>query len=235
MHFFRAPTDNDKGFGNWLAKDWKTNRLDSPQIVRTETNTIEYRYLKGKIIIQSTQIPGGRRGHPKEYTDYTYTFTCEGELPELPCLGITIQLPKGYEQLTWYGRGPWDSYPDRKQAALFGLWKSTVTKQYTHYPHPQDNGNQEDCSLIILKNNSGQVFRVEALEKPFSFSALHYTSKSIASASHDFQLKEDDATILNIDCSTLGLGNSSCGPGVLKKYAIDKDHKHILKIRIWKY
>lgn len=235
MHFFRAPTDNDKGFGNWLAKDWKTNRLDSPQIARTGANTMEYRYLKGKIIIQSTQIPGGRRGHSNEYTDYTYTFTCEGELPELPCLGITIQLPKEYEQLTWYGRGPWDSYPDRKQAALFGLWKSTVTKQYTHYPHPQDNGNHEDCSLVVLKNKAGQVFRVEALDTPFSFSALHYTSKDIASASHDFLLKENDATVLNIDCSVLGLGNSSCGPGVLKKYAIDKDQKHILKIRIWKY
>lgn len=49
---------------------------------------------------------------------------------------------------------------------------------------------------------------------------------------HDAELRECDATVLSIDCAVLGLGNGSCGPGVLKKYAIDKSKKHVLKLRI---
>ena len=147
-------------------------------------------------------------------------------------MGIRFNLPKEYESLTWYGRGPWDSYPDRKQAALIGLWNSDVTDQYTHYPRPQDNGNHEDCSLVILKTKKGRIIRIQALDQPFSFSALHYGSEDLYGRKYDYQLKECNATVLNVDCAVLGLGNSSCGPGVLKKYAIDRSIKHVLKIRI---
>jgi beta-galactosidase len=145
---------------------------------------------------------------------------------------MVITLPKVYEQLQWYGLGPWDTYPDRLQSATIGLWKSTVTKQYTHYPRPQDNGNHEQCSLVVLQTKSGKTIRVEALDAPFSFEALHYSPTDMLQAKFDYQLQESDATYLHIDCAVLGLGNSSCGPGVLKKYAIDKTKKHTLRIRI---
>ena len=53
------------------------------------------------------------------------------------------------------------------------------------------------------------------------------------SKTHDYALKEEEGkTFLNINCAVMGLGNSSCGPGVLKKYAIDPNKKHQLRIRI---
>jgi vacuolar-type H+-ATPase subunit D/Vma8 len=61
-------------------------------------------------------------------------------------------MPREYEQLTWYGRGPWDNYPDRKVSCPIGLWKSTVSEQYVDYPRPQDSGNHEDCTLVELKD-----------------------------------------------------------------------------------
>ena len=94
---FRAPTDNDKSFGNWLAKDWKRYGLDTLRIPMT------------------TQQQGN---------EFTFTFEIPDSLPPLPRLGIVIELPREYEQLAWYGRGPWDNYPDRKQSCPIGLGRA---------------------------------------------------------------------------------------------------------------
>ena len=202
---FRAPTDNDKSFGNWLAKDWKRCGLDTLRIPMT------------------TQQQGN---------EFTFTFEIPDSLPPLPRLGIVIELPREYEQLAWYGRGPWDNYPDRKQSCPIGLWKSTVSQQYVHYPRPQDSGNHEDCTFVELKTKKGKKLRIEAVDEPFSFSALPYSAQYLYSKTHDYQLQDQGKTYLSIDCAVMGLGNSSCGPGVLKKYTIDKNKKYQLKIRI---
>ena len=202
---FRAPTDNDKSFGNWLAKDWTRCGLDTLTIpMKTEQSGNEY----------------------------VFTFTIPDGLPDIPRLGIVMELPRDYEQLTWYGRGPWDNYPDRKVSCPIGLWQSTVSEQYVHYTRPQDSGNHEDCTYIELKTKKGKVIHIEALDAPFSFSALPYSAQYIASKTHDYQLQDEGKTFLSIDCAVMGLGNSSCGPGVLKKYSIDKSKHYQLKIRI---
>ena len=201
---FRAPTDNDKSFGNWLAKDWKRCGLDT------------------------LTIPMKMEQHGNELT---FTFEIPDSLPPLPRLGIRIELPREYQQLTWYGRGPWDNYPDRKVSCPIGLWKSTVSEQYVHYPRPQDSGNHEDCTLVELKNNKGKGIRIEAVDAPFSFSALPYSAQYLASETHDHELKEEGKTFLSIDCAVMGLGNSSCGPGVLKKYTVPTTTQ-TLRIRI---
>ena len=202
---FRAPTDNDKSFGNWLAKDWKRCGLDT-------------------LSIPMTMEQNGN--------ELTFTFDIPEGLPELPRLGIVIELPRDYEQLTWYGRGPWDNYPDRKESCPIGLWKSKVSEQYVHYPRPQDSGNHEDCTMVELKTKRGKTLRIEAVDQPFSFSALPYSAQYIASKTHDYELQDEGKTFVSIDCAVLGLGNSSCGPGVLKKYAIDKSKQHQLRIRL---
>ena len=205
---FRAPTDNDKSFGNWLAKDWKRCGLDSlrlPMTIRQDGDTL------------------------------IFTFDIPDTLPPLPRIGIVIELPRYYEQLTWYGRGPWDNYPDRKVSCPIGLWQSTVSEQYVHYPRPQDSGNHEDCSMVELKSKTGKTLRIDAVDAPFSFSALPYSAQYLASKTHDYELEDEGKTFVSIDCAVMGLGNSSCGPGVLKKYAIDASKCHQLKIRITSY
>ena len=237
---FRAPTDNDKSFGNWLAKDWKNQGLDAPQVevITPETETqetdgtvskksvVEYRYAKGSIRVSS---------HYKIYVDGTVdleqTYLPQGELPELPRLGSAFVLGEEYENLSWYGRGPWENYPDRKTSCLIGRWNSKVSEQYTHYPRPQDSGNHEDVTEVVLTNKQGKGVRVTAIDRPFSFSALHYTVDDIYKTTHDCDLKPRKEVILSLDAAVLGLGNSSCGPGVLKKYAIDKQKSHTLRVR----
>lgn len=148
--------------------------------------------------------------------DLIYTFTCNGSLPEIPRMGIVLTLPKAFEEATWYGRGPWESYPDRKQSALIGLWRRNVSDMFTHYPRPQDSGNHEDCAFVTLSDGKGHRVYVQAVDAPFSFNALHYSVSDIYKAGHDDKLKMADATYLSLDCAVMGLGNSSCGPGVLK-------------------
>lgn len=201
---FRAPTDNDKSFGNWLAKDWKRCGLDTLHIPMTME---------------------------QQGNEWIFTFTIPDSLPPLPRLGIVIELPRDYEQLTWYGRGPWDNYPDRKQSCPIGWWKSTVSEQYVHYPRPQDSGNHEDCTLVELKKKKGKGIRIEAVDKPFSFSALPYSAPYLASKTHDYELQDQGKVYLSIDCAVMGLGNSSCGPGVLKKYTVPTTPQ-TLRIRI---
>ena len=236
---FRAPTDNDKSFGNWLAKDWKLHGMDHPQInlesfhhekradgaviVRIQTSNL---YKEGKVVTTSvyTVFSDGT-------IDLKTTFLPQGVLPEIPRLGIAFCLAPAYDTFTWYGRGPQDNYPDRKTSAMIGLWKGSVAEQYVHYPRPQDSGNKEEVHYLTLTDKQNKGIRVDAVENAFSASALHYTVQDIYEETHDCNLKPRAEIILSMDAAVLGLGNSSCGPGVLKKYAIEKK-EHTLHIRI---
>ena len=236
---FRAPTDNDKSFGNWLAKDWSLHQMDNPRIsldsfkhevredgaviVRVQTRNC---YKEGAIVTTSlyTILSDGT-------IDLKTTFQPQGILPELPRLGIAFCLSSDYNTFIWQGRGPQDNYPDRKTSAAVGLWKGSVADQYMHYPRPQDSGNKEEVRLLMLTDRHGKGIRVDAVEDVFSASALHYTAQDLYKETHDCNLKPRSEIILSLDAAVLGLGNSSCGPGVLKKYAIDKK-EHTLHIRI---
>ena len=236
---FRAPTDNDKSFGNWLAKDWSLHQMDNPRIsldsfkhevrddgaviVRVQTRN---RYKEGMIVTKFlyTILSDGT-------VDLKTTFQPQGILPELPRLGIAFCLSSDYNTFIWQGRGPQDNYPDRKTSAAVGLWKRSVADQYVHYPRPQDSGNKEEVRRLMLTDRHGKGIRVDAVEDVFSASALHYTAQDLYKETHDCNLKPHPEVILSLDAAVLGLGNSSCGPGVLKKYAIDKK-EHTLHIRI---
>ena len=238
---FRAPTDNDKSFGNWLAKDWKLHAMDHP-LISLESFDHEVR-ADGAVIVRIRTTNLYKEGKVTTTSVYTIssdgaidlktTFLPQGVLPELPRLGLAFCLAPAYNTFTWYGRGPQDNYPDRKTSAATGLWKGTVAEQYVHYPRPQDSGNKEEVQFLTLTDKRNKGIRVDAVEDVFSASALHYTAQDLHKETHDCNLKPRPEIILSMDAAVLGLGNSSCGPGVLKKYAIEKK-EHTLHIRISK-
>ena len=238
---FRAPTDNDKSFGNWLAKDWQLHGMDYP-LISLESFDHEVR-ADGAVIVRIRTTNLYKEGNVTTTSVYTIssdgvidlktTFLPQGVLPELPRLGLAFCLAPAYNTFTWYGRGPQDNYPDRKTSAAIGLWKGTVAEQYVHYPRPQDSGNKEEVQFLTLTDKQNKGIRVDAVEDVFSASALHYTAQDLYKETHDCNLKPRPEIILSMDAAVLGLGNSSCGPGVLKKYAIEKK-EHTLHIRISK-
>jgi len=235
---FRAPVDNDKGFGNWLAKDWKNNEMDAPKCTvesadwkQTAEGTIVINtvirssYVKGSILSQ-TQYTVQKDGS----IDVECHFIPQGELPELPRLGVAM-IFNNLDQFSFYGRGPHENYPDRKTSAQVGLWYSTVTEQLVNYPVPQESGNKEEVQMLTLTNSKGKGIVVTAMQKPFAASALHYSAQDLYKTTHNCDLVPRKECILSIDAQQLGLGNSSCGPGVLKRYAIEKK-EHTLYFRI---
>lgn len=233
----RAATDNDKGFGNWIAKEWNNDHLYTPVIKHlgstinadgSRHDSTSYHFANGSIVMNNTW----KRVEGKGLV-LTATFTCQGTLPPLPRLGIRVRLPKEFRNIEYYGRGPWDNYPDRKTSALVGRYTSTVDEQYTHYPRPQDSGNHEDCSYVTLHDDSGHWITFKAFgDKPFSFSALPFSVEELQETKHDYELQPSGYVDLHIDCAVLGLGNSSCGPGVLKKYSISTSEPHVLQLSI---
>jgi len=154
-----------------------------------------------------------------------------GTLPLLPRLGVVLRLSDQLETLQWLGRGPWENYPDRLESADQGLWKSTVADQYVPYVHPQENGNKEDVRRLILSTGHEAGLEITTLAAPFAFSALHYTAADLAAVRHNHELKPRPETVLSLDAKQCGLGNSSCGPGVLAKYSVPPDQTCELHLR----
>jgi len=228
LQLFRAPTDNDKGFGKWLARDWReaglsnlVRRVDAFEIAQTKP---------GEVMLKTVVISGVNAGGYKLKTAWTIhgdgsidmdnQLEPFGELPLLPRLGVVMRVAPEFENVRWLGRGPWENYPDRKDSADTGVWHSTVSGQYVPYVRPQENGNKEDVRWLTLADKSGDGLKISAVENLFSFSALHFTAGDLASVRHNFELPPRPEIILSLDAKQCGLGNSSCGPGVLEKFSV---------------
>ena len=142
----------------------------------------------------------------------------------IPKIGFRLEMPAEMEQLSWFGRGPWDSYRDRKEACFPAIYKSTVTDQYEEYILPQEHGTKQEVRWISLSNNDGNGLLFVAPDQ-MAASAVHfrpednYTDRNNRSR-HPYQFKSCDNTIVSLDAATRGLGNASCGPDVLEKYEL---------------
>jgi beta-galactosidase len=239
LQAFRAPTDNDKAFGKWLARDWRAAGLTN-LLRHVESFTLRQPVpweIQLSTLVNS-QVPTGGFNlvtrwtiHSNGTLDMDNQFIPYGTLPLLPRLGVVLRLSDQLERLQWLGRGPWENYPDRKESADAGLWNSTVSDQYVPYVHPQENGNKEEVRRLILSNGHNAGLEITTLAWPFAFSALHYTAADLAAVRHKHELKTRPETILSLDAIQCGLGNSSCGPGVLAKYSVPPDRTYELHLR----
>ena len=241
LQLWRAPTDNDKGFGKWLARDWREAGLTN---LTRRVNELSVQALaNGDVRVRAVVIGATIDGGMKLETTWTVrrdgsvemdaNFLPFGKLPLLPRVGVVFCLDRSYNQLKWYGRGPWENYPDRKESADVGVWSGSVDDQYVSYVRPQENGNKEDVRWLVLSDGSHQGLRIESMDQPFSFSALHFTADDLSSARHNADLQPRPETILSLDAKQSGLGNSSCGPGILEKYAVpSKEYRLHLKFSL---
>jgi beta-galactosidase len=123
------------------------------------------------------------------------------------------------ENIRWYGRGPEENYPDRKTGYPIGIYEKNIKEMFIPYLKPQETGNREDVGWISLTDKTGKGIQIRGRKK-FSFTALKFTPNQIAKAKHPYELKPIKGIFLSIDAKDLGLGNGSCGPGVLPKYLL---------------
>ncbi|HEX2851718.1 MAG TPA: glycoside hydrolase family 2 TIM barrel-domain containing protein [Opitutaceae bacterium] len=237
LQAYRAPTDNDRGFGKWLARDWRQAGLD--KLTRTVESFVVTQPAKNLVrieVIARSEAAKGALVHRATWTvrgdgsiDVDNRFEPSGELPPLPRIGVVMRLAPGLENFRWYGHGPGENYSDRLSCSPVGLWKSTVAAQYVPYAKPQETGNKEGVRWLTLTNSEGRGLLVVAENEPMAASALHFTAADLDTAKHAYELKPRAGIVLSLDARQCGLGNSSCGPGVLERYAVPANQSYRLR------
>ena len=142
-----------------------------------------------------------------------------GNLPPPPRVGLQMCLPGEHSAFSWYGRGPHETYSDRKSGARVSLYNGTVDDQYVLYITPQENGNKTDVRWVALTNGEGTGLLAVGIDL-LSVSAHHFTAEDLTQATHTHELKRREDITLSLDYKQSGLGSVSCGPGVLPQYLL---------------
>ena len=149
----------------------------------------------------------------------TETVRIPGELTDLARVGIVLETVAGLERVEWFGRGPVETYPDRRRAGAIARYRSTVAGMYVPYVRPQENGGRNAVHWIELSDAGGRGFRL-AFDRPCQVSATHFRAADLAAAKHDVELVPRPETIVHIDVAHRGLGTASCGPDTLPEYHV---------------
>jgi beta-galactosidase len=242
LQVWRAPTDNDGvkawgGHGKPLGR-WRDLGLEKLEIQATSVRGS--RHKDGSVSITVSQETNVGIAHRHVYrlgepgvVSIENLFRVPPELFDLPRLGVTLRIGSAFDQLRWLGRGPHESYTDRKTGAAFGLWEGSVIDEYVAYIVPQEHGNHTDVRWLELADERQQGLRVEVAsgEAAFEFSASHFTAEDLTAATHTYQLEPRAEITLNLDRFQRGLGTGSCGPDTLPAYRT-KPGRHRLAFRL---
>jgi beta-galactosidase len=142
------------------------------------------------------------------------------DLRDLPRIGVVLLLEPGLERLEWFGRGPWDDYPDRIASTVVGTFRSTVADEYVPYILPQEHGRHSDVRRLSLTDESGSGLDVEGVPV-IAFTASRFTATDLYEARHTCDLEPRDATVLTLDHAHRGLGTAACGHDTQPRYRLD--------------
>ena len=147
--------------------------------------------------------------------------TSSAELPELPRFGMQMTVPDEFETMTWYGRGPHESYWDRKAGAAVGVYSGAVDDQYFDYSRPQETGNKTDVRWVSLTRPDGVGLQARGTE-PLSVTALRYTTEDMERAEHRYEMERQDFVTLNVDYEQTGVGgDDSWGARTHAEYTLE--------------
>lgn len=200
--FWRAPTDNDKGGGDssYFSR-WKAAQLDNVEFnvescsVKSTTDKsveIEFIYL-GSSPSKSDAL---------FKVNVTYIIYGSGDiitnwyvvpnsdLPPLPRVGVEFHLEKTLDRVEWYGRGPFECYPDRKSAALVGIYEQNVADMHVPYIVPGECGGRTDVRWVTFTNREGVGIYASTYgsSSPMQMNASYYTTGELDRATHEEDL-----------------------------------------------
>jgi beta-galactosidase len=138
----------------------------------------------------------------------------------LPRFGIRYAFDDSFEDLEYFGKGPYESYVDISSHTKYGLYNSKVSDQYEPYIRPQECGNHYGTTDILLSEENGASVKITA-QKAVEFSALHYSIEQLDKIQHRHELNREDATHLIINYKVGGIGSNSCGPEPLAQHRFE--------------
>ena len=236
-YFWKPENDNQhaahfaKRLAIWRdALDKRTNKS-----FRTEASA------DGLKIISETTLPVGvdltivytitADGRVKVDMDYHPTAT---NIPLIPKFGMRMRLPADMTSIAYYGRGPWENYPDRKRSDFIGCYEMPLSEYETEYIHPQDNGCRTDVRWFDITNGKKHL-RINGLQ-PLCIRAWDYGEEDLVGAAHPHEIQRGSFVNLNIDLNVHGVGGiDTWGQRTLPPYTIDGNkpyhYSFVLEVR----
>lgn len=230
-NIWRAPTDNDVQ----IAEEWRLDGLDRT-VTKMKSFTVDEEGSRPYLIRTMGYLAASGLRPYAEYT-VTYTGLSTGVLrvdlqfeptsmmTRLPRLGFMTQLSPAFQFAKWFGRGPHDSYADRKDAAFIGLYTLPIPQLFHDHIRPQENGNHTDTRWLQLSGQGVPTIRIQG-SPCLDFSLHHFSLANLTEARHTDDLVWDDSPYLYIDLAQTGLGSNACGPDTLGKYRLDPKSYH---------
>ena len=232
LNFWRAPTDNDIGFkiyeklGMW--KHWSdSSKCHSIDVMRQKDGSIDITTLESDAEHQNLEIRHTYHLHPSGMIKLDLDIhTLKSNLPDFPKISLETRVPKTFSRVKWYGRGPMETYIDRKRSGTIGVYEFLLKEQIFNYIKPQENGNKTDLRWLELKNSNDQGLKILANEL-FQANVWPYQSSDLESAQHPHELPERKHNTLSINFKQMGLGGiDSWGAMPLEKYRIPAKNYH---------
>ena len=226
-NFWRPLTDNDSRGWNVYEKCafWKDApdklNLESFELVGFDSDKKEIKVKKsvpGKIEMEFTYTIYGS-GDLK----IDYKLDCDSTVSQLLRVGMQFETPDSYDDMDFYGKGPWENYSDRFQGAFVGEYSGKVTDFVWNYIMPQENGNHTAVRWIKLNDESGTGILITG-KQPLSVSVWPWSMENIESAKHICDLKAQPNLTVNIDLVQTGVGGIdswSNNAAPLEKYRIE--------------
>ena len=241
LNYWRAPTDNDvAGFKGELDA-WKNaaggRKVNNISVSQPDQNkvviTVEGTLAVGKSIWNSTYTI---------YSDGTVKIAQQlfpvGDLPiDIPKVGSEMRIPKEYNKMSWYGRGPWENYIDRQTGANVGFYSGNVDSLWTDYVRPQENGNRCDVRWVAFTNNNGNG--ILAIGNPtISVSAWPYLLQDLEQAKHISDLPRKDFFTINLDYKQMGVGGINTWSPIAKplpRFCLSADQSYNYEFYLMPY
>ena len=249
--FYRAPTDNDLGGDSQrrsYAARWRDAGLDRMNIAEASVEVLSEKPTE--IVIQSSivmkPVPPNTAARDNEGVidaNVKYTFTdCmtmhwsfdtrkalpanlkEGLKATLPRAGVHFAMDSAYSKMSWFGRGPFECYPDRKQAAFIGRYHvDDISELHVPYIFPSESGGRCDVRSAHFANGSGKDLKIECMipESGFQLNASKFSMKHLEAAKHNYELRPDGPIHVHLDGIMMGVGgDDSWSPSVHDKYLV---------------
>lgn len=180
-------------------------RCDQPSVkwkVENDKFIIRYRYIFDNARNEGSAVEYVIDGSGKMRVNATLEKL--SAIPSLPLFGIKFEFPLNKDRFKYFGKGPYDCYPDREKGIQSGIYSSNAAREYVDYIYPQECGNHEDTRWIeIFGENSSLTFKSD---KNFSFKFLQYDDISIERATHKEDLPEPRSNYLTVCGFTRGVG-----------------------------
>ncbi len=220
--FWRVPLDNDQGAGlrangstegeGQLAASgiWKAAGSswdpDLPDVENQADGSVLLTF-KGPILDGQGQIELSYQVREDGTMKVDYKYSTSASLPMIPRVGTAWEMPVAFDQIQWYGPGPYSTYSDRNFERV-GQYRKSVMDNWVDYSRPQENGNKADVRWISVTNASGQGLQFVSNEF-LSANALPFSKSQIERTDYSWQLPPPDATYINIDHVQLGIGGDN--------------------------